>query len=231
MLVRSPPRNPGSLTGISSPSSWLVIPTTAMMASAFFAAAIASDGTPFIALAQISSACGALFLVPYEISSPTLCPFSRWTRPTPAASPRVPPPKAVATCLPLTISLPNPWQRMPRRKSPVSVGVRNPDHCTPKVFFPAISAGRLLSVSFTLASVRLTIGLVFAPGASCPLGIPSLYSAFSPGLPSGVVRTLSGTGLPSVRRNRVPGTKVMVAFGNSALSPSITETMCVGRPA
>ena len=48
-------------------------------------------------------------------------------------------------------------------KSPVSGGVRNPDHCTPNVFLPATSAGRLLSVSLTLASVRLTMGEMPAP--------------------------------------------------------------------
>ena len=64
MLVRSPPRNPGSLTGISSPSSWLVMPTTAITTSAFFAAAMASGEGASFTFAQISSACGLLFLVP-----------------------------------------------------------------------------------------------------------------------------------------------------------------------
>ena len=127
----------------------------------------------------------------------------------------MPPPKAVAICLPSTVSLPNPSQRMPRRKSPDSVGVRNPDHCTPKVFFPAISAGRLLSVSLTLASVRLTMG-----GGRIRSRLPSPHAFVVVGLEAGLA---VGSGqksirhrVPSVRRNWVPGTKVMVALGNSA---------------
>ena len=41
IVVRSPPLKPGSSTGISSPSSSLVMPTTATTTSAFFAASTA----------------------------------------------------------------------------------------------------------------------------------------------------------------------------------------------
>jgi site-specific recombinase XerC len=44
-----------------------------------------------------------------------------------------------------------------------------------------------------------------------------VYSALSPGLPSGVAKSASGTGFPSARRNCVPATYVMVA--NSCWTP------------
>src|SRR5580704_18157321 len=58
MLVRSPPKNPGTVTGISSPSSLLVMPTTAITISASLAAETASGETASSTLAQINCARG-----------------------------------------------------------------------------------------------------------------------------------------------------------------------------
>ena len=49
-------------------------------------------------------------------------------------------------------------------------------------------------------------------------------------LPLLVVKTEAGTGSPSLRRNCVPGTKLITASGNSAFRPSSTDTVCVGVP-
>src|SRR5215469_13866537 len=121
----------------------------------------------------MSSALGLLFRAPYDTSIATLRPFSRCTRPIADETPRVPPPTAMATSLSFTETRPNPAQRIPTRKSPDSVGVREPDHCTPNVFLPETSFGRLSSVSLILASVRLSIGGVF-DGCPGPRRIPSL---------------------------------------------------------
>src|ERR1700753_1753652 len=149
MLVRSPPRKPGSVSGISSPSSWLVLPTTDITTSAFFAAVIASGDGALFALVQINSACALPSLAPYVNSIATLRPFSRCTRPT-CETGSLPPPYVSVTCLPSAVRRQKPLQRMPSRKSPDSFGVRKPDHCTPNVFLSATCDGRLSLLSFTL---------------------------------------------------------------------------------
>ena len=78
IFVRSPPLNPSSLTGISSPSSSLVIPNTAMTTSAALAAAIASGLGLGSYFDQISCArIGAAFACEYCILSETFLPCSR----------------------------------------------------------------------------------------------------------------------------------------------------------
>src|SRR5579872_254201 len=116
------------------------------------------------------------------------------------------------------------------RYSPESGAVRKPVQRAPTAFLPDNSGGRLFSLRSTLGSTRVATGAGLGPGPNC---LPSqlLYSAFNPGFPSCVLNTLYGTGLPSLRRNCVPGTKVILAFGNSAFSPSIIDTVCVGMPA
>ena len=52
-----------------------------------------------------------------------------------------------------------------------------------------------------------------------PGSTPEENSAMSPGWPSAVVNADEGTSSPSVRRNCVPGTKLICASGNSAFKP------------
>ena len=74
------------VTGISSPSSLLVIPTTAITMSAFFAAAIASGASASLTFVQMSCACGLTpFMVPNARLSGAFSPFTRWARPTAAS--------------------------------------------------------------------------------------------------------------------------------------------------
>ncbi len=114
-LVRSPPRNPGSFTGISSPSSSLVIPTTAIVTSAAFAAAMASGEGAGLYFAHSNCAFGspAGDSFAYVTVIGTFTPRSRCSRPIFEFWP--PMLKICAKGLPSTMSRPNPSAVIPSR--------------------------------------------------------------------------------------------------------------------
>ena len=93
---------------------------------------------------------------------------------------------------------------------------------------PLASAGSFSVVKSSVFSTRLVSG--FGGGPPAIKASPVAYSAFRPGLPSSVVSQAAGTGSPSSRRKRVPGTNRIVADGNSAFKPSRKLTVCVGLP-
>src|SRR6266567_6148812 len=92
---------------------------------------------------------------------------------------------------------------------------------TPMGDLPMASGGNALAERSMPVSARDANGVGFV------LKFPVEYSARTPGLPS-VVSHPAGIGRPSLRRNCVPGTKVIFAVGNSAFRPSSTETEWVG---
>src|SRR5580765_4112141 len=97
-------------------------------------------------------------------------------------------PQSVVISLPSTNRRPKPSTLRPNRYSPVAVGLREPVHCTDRPEIPFACSGRLLSLRFTEESLREVRGMGFAS----KLG-REVYSALRPGLPSGVVKTDTGT--------------------------------------
>ena len=180
-----------------------------------------------VAFAQISSACGSPFRPTVHDTELTFWPFSRCTRPNLTS---IPP-------LLLNASLPachRPWFVRSRRREfrGGSRRSRRREESRPvheeRFFFRRLRR-QILAVRLIFGSTRVAIGAGVARPRPASV-MNSLYSAFRPGFPSGVVRSVRHRGSISAQElgSRNKGDS---AFGNSAFRPSSMETVCVGVPA